>query len=468
MTMVVGELPTTTDLLIIGGGPGGYTAAIRAAQLGQRVTLVEREHIGGVCLNHGCIPSKALIHAANLYHEAQHSENLGITATLDLDLQRLQEWKKGVVKKLTEGITYLLKKHKVEMIVGEAYFESSNQAGISGESTIEFKHAIIATGTTPKSYLNFEYDGTHIISSKEALSLTQLPEHLLIIGAGYISIELGTAYAKLGSRVSIVQRSERILTKIPPELSAIIEKRLKELGVTLHLETTPQRWQPEDDKCRVTLQGKKGTITETVDKILVAVGVQPATHKLHLENTRVTLNQQGYIEVNQQMQTSDPHIYAIGDVTGPPLLAHRAYRQAKVAAEAIAGAPSAFDNTAIPIVIYSDPEIAITGLSEEEARAQGYNIKTDLFPLQHHGRSLTLNMPQGFIRTIIDTQTNTLLGMQIISPHASELISEASLAIECALQLEDIALTIHPHPSMSEAISEAVEKAMGRATHVIN
>jgi dihydrolipoamide dehydrogenase len=466
--VVVGELPTSTDLLVIGGGPGGYTAAIRAAQLGLNVILVERENLGGVCLNHGCIPSKALIHAANLYHDMNNSRELGITATANINLKQLQEWKRSVVEKLTGGIAYLLKKHGVEVIQGEAYFESSTKAGISGQSSVEFKHAIIATGTTPKGYPNFEYDGIHIISSKEALALTELPEQLLIIGAGYISIELGTVYAKLGSRVSIVQRSPHILSRIPLELSNIVEKRLKELGVTLHLETKPLEWQPWEGRCKVTLQGKDETITEEADKILIAVGVQPATDKLHLENTSVTLNQQGYIEVNQQLQTSDPHIYAIGDVTGPPLLAHKAYRQAKVTAEVIAGAPSAFDNTTIPTVIYSDPEIAITGISEEKAKAQGYNIKIDKFPLKHHGRALTMNKTTGFIKTIMDMDTNTLLGMQIIGAHASDLISEATLVIEMGAQLDDVALTIHPHPTMSEAISEAVEKALGRAIHTTN
>lgn len=466
--MVMGDIVTGCDVLVIGGGPGGYVAAIRASQLGKDVILVEKEELGGVCTNHGCIPSKALIHVANFIHDINSASI--VKASVEFDFRKIQEWNKGVVKRLRDGIAYLCKKYGVEVIKGKAYLESSDKARITLDngniSTIQFNNAIIATGSSPSEYPGFAFDGELIISSKEALSLTKIPEDMVIVGAGYISIELGTMFAKLGTKVKIIQRSSRILTKIDAEIVEVVAKKMKQLGIEIYLNSRLEAVHKKDGKGIVMVRRDEQTIQLTADKILVAIGVKPNSNNLGLENTRVELNDKGFIKVDQKQRTTDPKIYAVGDITGAPFLAHKAFREAKVAAEVIAGLPSAFDNRAIPLVIFSDPEIASTGMDEKTAKQKGFEVIKGIFPYKALGRALTMDTPEGLVKVIANKENYEILGIHIVGVDAASLISEATLSIEMVALLEDVASTIHPHPTFPEAISEAAELALGKAIHI--
>ncbi|KCZ70907.1 dihydrolipoamide dehydrogenase [Candidatus Methanoperedens nitroreducens] len=470
--MVVGDLVTGCDVLVVGGGPGGYVAAIRASQLGKDVILVEKDELGGVCTNHGCIPSKALIHAANLIHDMKNPGDIGIKSSVEFDFKKIQEWNSGVVKRLRDGIGYLCKKYGVEVTKGEAYLESSERARITLQdgrtSTLKFKNAIIATGSRSSEFPEFPYDGQLVISSKEALSLSEVPVDMVIIGAGYISIELGTMFAKLGTRVKIIQRSPRILTRVESEAVEIVSRKMEKLGIEVYLNSKPEGMRIENGRARVAISSKdtEKRTELAADKILVAVGVDPNSNNIGLENTGVELDKKGFIKVDERRRTTDTRIYAIGDVAGPPFLAHKAFREGKVAAEVIAGLPGAFDNRAVPAVIFSDPEIATVGLDEESAKESGFEISTGKFPFRASGRALTMDRTDGFVKVVANKKNGELLGIHIVGANASELISEASLSIEMAAFLEDMAVTIHPHPTLPEALAEAAEAALGRAIHI--
>ncbi|MCZ7391862.1 MAG: dihydrolipoyl dehydrogenase [Candidatus Methanoperedens sp.] len=471
--MVMGDIITGCDVLVVGGGPGGYTAAIRASQLGKDVILVEKYDLGGVCVYSGCIPSKALIHAANLIYEIKNPGNMGIKGSVEFDFKKLQMWKFEVVKKLRDGIGFLCKKYGVQVIKGEAYLESSDKARVTlpdGEtSTIKFGNAIIATGSRPADIPGFPYDSRFVINSNEALSLMKVPDDMIIIGAGYISIELGTMYAKLGTRVKIIQRSPRILTKFDPELVEVVSQKMKKLGMEVYYNSKPEGMRMENKGVIVTISDKEGKKTELkADKIMVAVGVKPNSVNLGLENTKAELDKKGFIKVDEKRRTTDPRIYAVGDVAGAPFLAHKAFREGKVAAEVIAGLPSAFDNRAIPETVFSEPEIATVGLDEESARKKGFEIITGRFPFRASGSALTLtgDGTEGFVKVVADKKSGEILGIHIVGANASMLISEASLAIENAAFLEDLAGTIHPHPTLPEALAEAAEAALGKVIHI--
>lgn len=474
--MVVGDIPTGTEVLVIGGGPGGYAAAIRAAQLGKEVVLVEREALGGICLNVGCIPSKALISAATAYHRLQQEAERGIIVdNARVDLDKLQDWKAGVVKRLTNGVRQLCEGNGVTIVSGTATFTGPNQVLVESPdnaTTFQFDNAIIATGSRPIELPTFPFDGRYVLNSTHALALRELPQHLLVIGGGYIGLELGTVYAKLGSQVTVVEMTDQLLPGTDPELVRVVERRLRRLGVKVHLNTAAESMETAGDGVRVTLRKQGAPDGETVqidaDRVLVTVGRRPNSDELNLEKAGVAVDERGFIRVDEQMRTSAGHIFAIGDVVGGPLLAHKATHEGLVAAEVIAGNAAAFEPTSIPAVVFTDPEIATVGLTEQQAKEAGYNVLVGRFPFQASGRALTTGDTDGFVRVVADADTRVILGVQIVGPSASDLISEGVLAVEMAARLEDVALSIHPHPTLSEAIMEAAEAASGKAIHIIN
>jgi dihydrolipoamide dehydrogenase len=468
--MVMGDIETGCDVLVIGGGPGGYTAAIRAAQLGKDVILVEKYDLGGVCVFRGCIPSKILIHAANVIYDIRNPGNIGIKSSVEFDYKKIQQNRFQVVKKLSDGIAGLCKKYGVQVIKGEASFESSDKARITlpdgTNSTFKFENAIIATGSYPQEIPEFPFDGKLIINSNDALGLMKVPEDLVIIGAGYIGVELGTMFAKLGSRVKIVQRSSRILTRFDPEMVEVVSQKMKKLGIEMCYNCRPLGLRVEKNKAVLKIVDDDGKESElTGDKLFVAVGVSPNNKDLGLENTKVQLDKSGFIKVDEKRRTTDPKIYAVGDIAGPPFLASKSFREGKVAAEVIAGLPGAFDNRAMPLNVFSDPEIASVGLDEESARKEGFEIKTGKFPFRASGGAMTIDRTDGFVKVVAKTN-GEILGIQIAGANASMLVSEASHSIEMAAFLEDLAGTIHPHPTLPEALAEASEVALGKVIHI--
>ncbi len=471
--MVVGATTKGCQVVVIGGGPGGYLAAIRLAQLKKDVILVEEAPaLGGICLNEGCIPSKALIHAADFLDEARHADRMGLSvAVKGVDMAQLVDWKDKVVKKLTDGVKFLAVKNGAEVVHGKARFVNDRQievASAEGRQVIQFEQAVIATGSVPFPLPGFPVDGETVIGSREALSLKEIPRRLVVIGGGYIGLELGSVYRKLGSEVDLVEFFPELLGQHDVEVREILTKRVKDIGVRLHLGHRAMGYEKAAPN-RVRIQDKEGkeTVLEA-DKILVSVGRVPCVEGLGLKEAGVRQDPKGFIEVNKRMETSAPGIYAIGDVVGGPLLAHKAYREAKVAAEVIAGSPTAFDNVVIPAVIYTDPEIAWAGLSEMEAKREGYKVVTGTFPFRASGRAMTLNATEGFVKTVADAESKRILGVHIVGADASEMISEAALAIEMGAFLDDLSQTIHPHPTLSEGLLESVEAALGEAIHIMN
>ncbi len=449
--MVMGELPEIVDIAVVGGGVGGYVAAIRASQLGLSVALVEKNKLGGHCLNYACIPSKTMIHISDIFYEAKNSEKFGISAqNVSIDAKKMLEWRVGVSKKLEDGVGFLCKSYGIDVFKGSATFVSSSKLQLTDGVTLQFKKAIIATGSEPTELAEFEFGG-NILDYKQALLMDKIPKSLVIIGAGYVSVEIGMLFAKLGSKVSIIARSD-VLSRFDQEAVGIIKTAMKKLGMDILTGVNPVSHGPNS----VTLSDGKTIDAET---IVVAVGLRPYTDSLGLGNTKVKLDQKGFVTIDNQMKTSDDNILAIGDVSGEPMLAHRAIRQGVIAAEVAAGQNSAFENTVIPAVIFTDPEIAIAGdISERDG------IKTVKFPLTALGRSIALDSTNGFVKIAYDTD-NVVKGVEIVCREASSMISEAVLAIEMGATLEDLADTIHPHPTYSEAVQEAAEAGLGKPIH---
>jgi len=470
--MVVGDASLDIDTLVIGAGPGGYAAAIRAAQLGQSVLCVDKQYVGGVCLNVGCIPSKALISAAHQYEAASHgSQAMGITAEgVKVDWGKVQEFKNGVVKKLTGGVGQLLKGNKVQFFAGEVMFISQNEARVFNEQEApryRFKNCIIATGSRPIELKPFPFGG-RIISSTEALSLPEIPKSMVVIGGGYIGVELGQMYSKFGTKVTIVEGLDTILPGFDTDMSRLVAKKLKEGGVETFTNAKAKSAEQTDKDVTVTFEvdGKDQQIT--ADYLLVTVGRRPNTDgELGLDLIGVEMTDRGLIKVDDQCRTNVPHIYAIGDIVAGPALAHKATYEAKVAAEAIAGQPSKVDYKAIPLVVFSDPECASVGLSEKEAKEKGHNVKIGRFPFNINGRALSLNATDGFVKIVSDADSGLVLGAQIAGIEASNLIAEMGLAIEMGATVEDLALTIHGHPTLGEIVMEAAEVALGHPIHTI-
>lgn len=460
------------DVVVIGAGPGGYPAAIRAAQLGKKVLLVERDRLGGECLNYGCIPSKALIHTANLVHAIERAADRGVeTGPVKVNMARLQQWKGSVVQRLSNGIGQLCKGNGVEVMNGHASFSGPNRLEIrrsDGTEEIGFAHAIIATGGRPSDLPVFRFDGKKIISTKEALELDRVPLNLAVIGGGISGLEIGTFYAKLGSRVVVVEILDQVLPGTDPEAVRIVARNLQKLGMEVHVKSQARGWRQDKGQTVIDIVTPEGLIARRADVILVTVGRRPNTEDLHADRAHVEFGPRGYVTVDRQMRTSNPLIHAVGDVIGPPFLAHKATREGLVAAEAIAGHPVEFDVRAMPAAIFTDPEIATVGLQEAEAAAQGRKVRLGKVPFAAIGRALTTGDYDGFVKLIADQDTKILLGATIVGPDASDLISELALAIEMGATTTDIALTVHPHPTLPEGIMESAEAALGQAIHVLN
>ena len=465
--MVVGSLESSTDIAVIGAGPAGYHAAIRAAQLGKQVTLIEKEFEGGTCLNYGCIPSKALIHAASVKEKALGAKEFGIEFELkDVDFPKLVGWKDGVVKKLRDGLKFLFNKYKIEVIEGTATFKGIHELTIQTEGGVLELYAdkiIIATGGKPAELKGFEFKG-NIIDSKKALSLKKLPESLIVIGAGYIGLELGLFYAMMGTKVKIVEYSDRILSAMPSRVSEEVMKTLNKYNVELYLKSKAVKAEDRDG-LKVTIeQGGQEKIL-IAEKLLVAVGVKPFSEELALENAGIKLNEKGFIKVNASMQTSVNSIYAIGDITNKALLAHKGFEEGVVAAEHACGKKRSFINQVIPAVVYTKPEIALVGLTEDEAKKERVEFIKGRADYKNLGKALTEKEEQGFCEVIADKKSHIILGMLIVGEQAGNIISEAVVAIEANLTLEDLSLSMHPHPTYGEIIQEACKKALGEGIH---
>lgn len=468
--MVVGEFTTEVDVLVIGAGPGGYVAAIRAAQLGKTVAVVEKAELGGVCLNVGCIPSKAMIHAAHTYEHTQHTESMGITMeNVKVDFAKVQEWKSGIVKQLTGGVGSLFKGHKIQVIPGEALFVSENEVRVFHGYDVNryrFQHCIIATGSRPIELPAFPF-GKRVMSSTQALSLTELPKSLVVIGGGYIGIELGTVFAKFGTKVTILEGSDQILPGFEPDMPRLVERKLKKLDVTIHTKALAQGMEETENGVIVTAEVKGEQQKIEAEYVLVTVGRRPNTDELGIRDIGMNMTDRGLIVVDKQGRTSIPNVYAIGDIVAGPALAHKASYEGKVAAEAIAGHPAEVDYKAIPAVVFCDPEIASVGINEKEAKEKGIDYIVGRFPFAANGRALSVNAGEGYVKLIAEKETNLVLGAQIVGPEASNIIAEIGLAIEMGATLEDIELTIHAHPTLGEVTMEAAELALGRPIHVM-
>ncbi|HME81032.1 MAG TPA: dihydrolipoyl dehydrogenase, partial [Candidatus Eremiobacteraceae bacterium] len=466
-------MPTKYDAIVIGGGPGGYSAAIRLAQLKKSVLCIERERVGGVCLNWGCMPSKALLHVGEVIAAAREAANMGIDfgGAPQINLPKLNQWKSKMVDDLVNGIITLFKVNKVDSMTGDVEFMDAKSVRVKkqdGRAEQLFADSfIIATGSEPVSLPGFERDSIKILNSDDAVTLAEIPKSILILGAGVIGLEFATIYKRLGAEVTVVELADRALAETDIEISNLLVRTLKQKqGIDIHLKTKAVRAQEIGKRVRVTFEGD---IAEPMDfeKILVAVGRRPRTDKLALERVGVT-TERGFIPVNEQRQTNVPHIYAVGDVTGAPLLAHKAMKEGVVAAEVIAGLPSAFDPLAMPNCVYTDPQVATVGMSEEQAKAAGYDIGVGKFRLAALGRARTIGLSDGMVKVITDKKTDLVIGVGIFSPMAETMVAECTLAIEMGATAEDIGLTIHPHPTFSEPIMEAAEVLHGRAIHIAN
>jgi len=448
---------------------GGYVAAIRLAQLNKKVVLIDKDKLGGICLNYGCIPSKAMIYASEFFDKIKKSSSMGITAdNISMDFTKMQDWKDNIVLKLNKGIRLLCKQNKVKVINGTGFFENSNRLKMTNGndvSNINFEKAIIAVGSKPVELPNFKFDGKKIISSTEALYLDEIPKNLVVIGGGYIGLELGTVYAKLGSKVHIVEMANQILPGYDKDIVTVLQKNLEKLNIEIY--TNAKADKLENDKLVVNLK-EKGKILLDADKVLVAVGRYPLANEIGLENTKVRLDDRGFVKVDDNLRTDDENLYAIGDVSVGPMLAHKASSQGKFVAEMIAGNRDSYKNVIVPAVIFTDPEIATVGLDEQEAKDNGIKTKIGKFPFSVSSRAMTKNKTEGFVKVIADEKNNKIIGVQIIGSDASDLISEAGLAIKMNATLDDLALTIHPHPTLSESLMEAAEATMGKSIHILN
>jgi dihydrolipoamide dehydrogenase len=461
--------------VIVGAGPGGYVCAIKLAQLGKEVLLIEKNKLGGVCLNVGCIPSKALINASKMVDKFKFASELGFNINFDgaIDMVKLQSWKNKIVNKLTSGISTLLKANKVQLMTGNAYFKDRNHLEVidinDNKTLIEFNNVVIATGSSPIEIPNFKFDENKILSSTGALNLDKLPEHIVIIGGGYIGMEIGTFLLKLGSKITIIEATTNILPSSDQELVNIVIRKLNRTKKANILTNTKAKQCILTDKgVEIVVINDKGVEEKiNADKVLVAVGRKPNVNNIGIENLGIEL-EKGFIKVNKKMQTSLPNIYAIGDVTGGYMLAHKSSKEGIIAAEVIAGYKSEYDNYAMPFVIFTDPEIASVGLTEIEAKEKGFKVKVGKFPFAALGKSMAIGETDGFVKIVADEETNQLLGLHIVGYDASSLISEGTLAIEMGATVEDIALTIHPHPTIPEAIMEAAESTIGKAIHIVN
>jgi len=458
---------TSYDAVVIGAGPGGYVCAIRLAQLGNRTALVERSELGGECTNVGCIPSKLLVSYANKMYEAKKllSQSLA-TGNISPDLAKLSEKKRGVLERLRKGIDYLLKSNGVEVFSGEGRItnpELVEVTSFNSSHSLPTRNIVLATGTELMSLPNIPYGG-RVISHVEALSLERLPRRILVVGGGAIGLELGTAYAKLGSGVVIVELMNQLLPGLDQDLSRVVQKSLQRMGVKVHLGSTVQSYSNGDDSISIHLTTGE---EYSADYVLVAVGKRPPASGAYLRDMGAAFDQRGFIKTNERMETSIKGVYAVGDITGPPFYAHKAAKQGIVAAEAISGMESTFDNRAVPGGIFTDPEIGTVGMTEDEARAKGYSATTYKFPYSALGRAILEDHVEGFVKLVTDSSTGGLLGLHVAGPHATELVNEGALALEAGFRAEEVGYTIHVHPTFSESLAEAAHLSMKRPIHIV-
>ncbi|MFC0523971.1 dihydrolipoyl dehydrogenase [Pontibacillus salicampi] len=466
--MVVGDFPIELDTLVVGAGPGGYVAAIRAAQEGQTVAIADKGALGGVCLNVGCIPSKALIQAGHRYEHAHGADEMGIQVeNVSVDFSKVQQWKGQVVEKLTSGVEGLLKGNKVDIIKGEVYFVDKNTVRIMDEKnsqTYTFKNCIIATGSRPIELPNFKYTD-RVINSTGALNLSEIPEKMVVIGGGYIGTELGTAYANFGTEVTILEGQEDILLGFEKQMRQLVKKNLKKKNVNVVTKAMAQGVEETENGATVTYEANGETHTIDTDYVLVTVGRKPNTDEIGLEQVGIEMDDKGLIQIDKQCRTNVDNIYAIGDIVPGPPLAHKASYEGKVAAEAISGHAAEIDYHGIPAVVFSEPELATVGYTEAEAKEAGYDVKAAKFPFAANGRALSLNENSGFLKLITRKEDGLVIGGQIAGANASDMIAEVGLAIESGITAEDLALTIHAHPSLGEITMEAAEVALGKPIH---
>jgi dihydrolipoamide dehydrogenase len=481
--MVVGDIETGTEVVVIGAGPAGYVAAIRAGQLGLDVTLVEKDAYGGTCLNHGCIPSKAMVTASDLAHEAGQAEHMGIHADPAVDLSALVGWKDGVVDRLTGGVEKLCKANGVNLVEGTARFVDDDKLRVAhggegqGSETLAFKHAVVASGSRPIEIPGFSFADEPVLDSRQALALETIPQDLVVVGAGYIGMELSTVFAKLGTDVTVVEMLDDVLPGYEDDVARVVRNRAKDLGVEFHFGRTASGWEPADGRIRVETRAADqeaktapdgGAVTFEANNVLVAVGREPVSDTVDLEAAGVETDDRGFIPTDDRTRTNVENIHAVGDVAGEPMLAHKGSAEGTVAAEVIAGEPSAVDYQAMPAAVFTDPEIGTLGMTEAEAEEAGLEPAVGEFPFRASGRALTTGHDEGFVRVVVDEPSGVLLGAQVVGPEASELVAELGLAIELSATVEDVAGTIHTHPTLAEAVMEAAENAMGEAIHTLN
>jgi dihydrolipoamide dehydrogenase len=460
-----------TEIVVVGAGPGGYAAAFYAAELGKKVVLVEREaRLGGVCLNRGCIPSKALLNAAHILTAARESEHRGISfGPPTVDLTKLRTWKDGILARLSGGVAQLAKLRNVQVVHGRGYFEDSNTLRVEteqGQQFIKYQQAILAVGSKSAMPKAFDLGNPRIMTSREALEVEEIPETLLVVGGGYIGMELGTVYATLGSKVVLVEALETILAGADPDLARPVMSYARKAFKEVRLKTKVGKMSTSGKQIKVEFEADGQKKEELYDRVLVAVGRTPNSLDLGLENTKVTLDDRGFVKVNERQQTTDPAIYAIGDIAGGVLLAHKATKEGRIAVEVITGGTSTSANVVIPAVVFTDPEVAWCGLTEAEAKEKGISVKVSKFPWGASGRALTLDRPEGLTKLIVDPNSERVLGIGIVGHGAGELISEGALAVEMGATVKDLALTVHPHPTLSETLMEAAEAFYGHATHI--
>ncbi len=456
--MVMGDLVREVDVAVVGGGPGGYSAAFRCAELGLEAIVVDlNKRLGGACLYEGCIPSKALLHVAAVLAEAERAKELGVDfGAPRIALDGLRKWKsERVVGKLARGLSGVARGKGVEVVGGRAVFEGSRELRVEGDEPqkIRFKHAIVATGSAPAPLPGLALASDRVMDSTAALEVAEIPERLLVVGGGYIGLELGQVYAALGSAVTLVEMTDGLLPGVDRDLTQPLARRCERLFDTIHVNTKVEALR----EVGAGIEARLGEATAVFDRVLVAVGRRAQTEGLGLETTRVRADARGVLAVDERGRTIDPSIYAVGDVTGEPMLAHRAMRQGKVVAEAIAGRPAAFDNVAVPAVVFTDPEVAWCGLTEAEAQRTARAVKTAKFQWAASGRAATLGRADGLTKLVVDPESGRVLGVGIVGPGAGELIAEGTLAVEAALTVEDLAATIHAHPTLSESLMEAAE-----------
>jgi dihydrolipoamide dehydrogenase len=462
----------STQLAVLGAGPGGYAAAFYAADLGMQVALVDMEkNPGGVCLYRGCIPSKALLHVAKVIDEARHASGWGVTfGEPKIDIDKLRAFKQRVVDKLTSGVGQVGRMRKVKFIQGRATLTgpaSMTIAGANGDTELQFEHCILATGSSPTRIPALALDNPRIMDSTSALDIPEVPKSLLVIGGGYIGLELGTVYATLGSRVTVVEMTDGLLPGADRDLAAVLQKRIEKLFASIMLNTKVVKLVDDKSGIKVTFEGSSTPPSDqTFDRVLVAIGRRPNSKIPGLDRTAVKIDARGFIETDGQRRTAEPTIFAIGDVAGEPMLAHKASHEGRVAVEAIQGHKAVFEPLAIPAVVFTDPEIAWTGLTEAQALAEGRDVEVAKFPWGALSRAITVDRPEGLTKLVLDAKTGRVLGVGIAGSGAGELIGEGTLAIEMGATAEDMKLTIHPHPTLSESLMEAAEVFFGQSTHV--